>query len=97
MLNLFPNITDPNNYPANYPQPNAKFLERPTDDQTQENALDRNIDLIYQISQIANLNDVQFNTAAAQALDFKIHSMKIKFQQVANSCIMLTSITSQMS
>ena len=78
VLNLFPNITDPNNYPVNYPQPNANFLERPTDDQTQENALDRNIDLIYQISQIANLNDVQFNTAAAQALDFKIHSMKTK-------------------
>lgn len=54
----------------------VKFVAKDVQDTLQENALNRNIDLIYQIAQIANLDDVQFNTAAATALDFKLHSMK---------------------
>jgi len=54
----------------------VKFVAKDVEDALQENALNRNIDLIYQIAQIANLDDVQFNTAAATALDFKLHSMK---------------------
>lgn len=54
----------------------VKFVAKDVEDTLQENALNRNIDLIYQIAQIANLDDVQFNTAAATALDFKLHSMK---------------------
>lgn len=77
LINLFKNpnnldITDKAQVPSAY------YLERPTGDDIQEHQIQHDTDLIYQISQIPDLDNVEFNTAAAQALDFKIHSMKTK-------------------
>lgn len=60
------------------PMPDAEFMEKPTGDKLQENQIQHDTDFIYQVAQIPNLDDVDFSTSAAQALDFKIHSMKIK-------------------
>ncbi len=60
------------------PMPDAKFMEKPTGDKLQENQIQHDTDFIYQVAQIPNLDNVDFSTSAAQALDFKIHSMKIK-------------------
>lgn len=60
------------------PTPDAEFMEKPTGDELQENQIQHDTDFIYQVSQIANLDNVDFSTSAAQALDFKIHSMKLK-------------------
>lgn len=60
------------------PTPDAEFMEKPTGDILQENQIQHDTDFIYQVAQIANLDNVDFSTSAAQALDFKIHSMKLK-------------------
>ena len=60
------------------PMPDAEFMEKPTGDQLQENQIQHDTDFIYQVAQIPNLDNIDFSTSAAQALDFKIHSMKIK-------------------
>ena len=60
------------------PTPDAEFMEKPTGDQLQENQIQHDTDFIYQVAQIPNLDNIDFSTSAAQALDFKIHSMKIK-------------------
>ncbi len=60
------------------PMPDAEFMEKPTGDKLQENQIQHDTDFIYQVAQIPNLDNIDFSTSAAQALDFKIHSMKIK-------------------
>lgn len=60
------------------PMPDAEFMQKPTGDQLQENQIQHDTDFIYQVAQIPNLDNIDFSTSAAQALDFKIHSMKIK-------------------
>lgn len=60
------------------PTPDAEFMEKPSGDQLQENQIQHDTDFIYQVAQIPNLDNIDFSTSAAQALDFKIHSMKIK-------------------
>ena len=67
-----------NNLDSTAVEPSADYIERPTGDDIQEHQIQHDSDFIYQISQIPNLDDVEFSTAAAQALDFKIHSMKTK-------------------
>lgn len=57
----------------------VEFLEKPDADQTQENFLDRTERLIYQLSQVANIDDTTFGTAgnsSGVALEFKLQPMK---------------------
>lgn len=55
----------------------AYFLEKPDADTTQENLIDRLIDLIYQTAMIANVSDETFSTASSgTALEFKLLPMK---------------------
>lgn len=48
-------------------KPEVQFLNKESDDATQEHFLDRAIDLVYQISQVVNLNDSNFNMSADAA------------------------------
>lgn len=53
------------------------FLEKPNADETQENLIDRLIDLIFQVSMVANITDDTFNSASSGvALEFKLQPMK---------------------
>ena len=56
----------------------VEFLDKPDADQTQENFLDRTERLIYQLSQVANINDTTFSTQSMSgvALEFKLQPMK---------------------
>lgn len=55
----------------------VEFMEKPDADGTQEHLLDRLIDLIYQISMIANVSDDTFSSASSgTALEFKLQPMK---------------------
>ena len=57
----------------------VEFLEKPDADQTQENFLDRTERLIYQLSQVANIDDTTFGTVGSSsgvALEFKLQPMK---------------------
>ena len=57
----------------------VEFLEKPDADQTQENFLDRTERLIYQLSQVANIDDTTFGTvgnSSGVALEFKLQPMK---------------------
>ena len=57
----------------------VEFLEKPDADQTQENFLDRTERLIYQLSQVANIDDTTFGAAgnsSGVALEFKLQPMK---------------------
>src|SRR5699024_10559636 len=74
----------------------VEFLEKPDADQTQENFLDRTERLIYQLSQVANIDDTTFGTAgnsSGVALEFKLQPMKNlasnkerKFQKDCRHC-----------
>lgn len=53
------------------------FLEKPNADTTQENLLNRLMDLIFQVSMIANISDKDFgNTASGISLEYKLQPMK---------------------
>ena len=56
----------------------VEFLDKPDADQTQENFLDRTERLIYQLSQVANINDTTFSASNSSgvALEFKLQPMK---------------------
>ena len=56
----------------------VEFLDKPDADQTQENFLDRAERLIYQLSQVANINDTTFSAQSSSgvALEFKLQPMK---------------------
>src|SRR5699024_9470041 len=57
----------------------VEFLDKPDGGQTQENFLDRTERLIYQLSQVANIDDTTFGTAgnsSGVALEFKLQPMK---------------------
>ena len=57
----------------------VEFLEKPDADQTQENFLDRTERLIYQLSQVANIDDTTFGSSgnsSGVALEFKLQPMK---------------------
>ena len=56
----------------------VEFLDKPDGGQTQENFLDRTERLIYQLSQVANINDTTFSTQSMSgvALEFKLQPMK---------------------
>lgn len=53
-----------------------EFLAKPSADQTQENLIDRLLDLIYQIAMVANINDERFGNASGVALEFKLQPMR---------------------
>lgn len=53
------------------------FLEKPNADTTQENLLNRLMDLIFQVSMVANITDKDFgNTSSGVSLEFKLQPMK---------------------
>lgn len=55
----------------------VEFLAKPSADETQENLINRLIDLIYQIAMIANVTDETFsNASSGTALEFKLQPMK---------------------
>jgi len=54
-----------------------KFLEKPNADETQEHAIDRVTNLIFQISMVANINDEVFgNATSGRSLEYKLLSMR---------------------
>ncbi|GAA3611067.1 phage portal protein [Secundilactobacillus similis] len=53
-----------NNTDSNMLDPDAFFLTPDPSDETQENALNRLIDMVYQVSQVVNLNDSNFGVSA---------------------------------
>ena len=54
-----------------------EFLTKPNADQTQENLIDRLINLIFQVAMVANINDDSFGSASSGvALEFKLQPMK---------------------
>lgn len=53
------------------------FLEKPNADETQENLIERLIDLIFEVSMVANINDETFGSSlSGVALEFKLQPMK---------------------
>ncbi|MDN6626613.1 MAG: phage portal protein [Pisciglobus halotolerans] len=55
----------------------VEFMEKPNADETQENLIDRLIDLIYQMSMTANMNDEAFSgTISGVAMEYKLQGMK---------------------
>lgn len=54
----------------------AQFLDKPDADGTQENMLDRLERLIYELSNVANINSDSFGNASGVALEFKLQPMK---------------------
>lgn len=55
----------------------VEFMEKPSADETQENLIDRLIDLIYQMSMTANMNDEAFaGTISGVAMEYKLQGMK---------------------
>lgn len=55
--------------------PDVDYINKADNDGMQEHLIDRNIDLLYQISGIANLNDEVFGTASGTALEYKLQPM----------------------
>lgn len=53
-----------------------EFLTKPNADTTQENLIDRLLDLVFQMSMVANINDESFGSASGVALEFKLQPMK---------------------
>lgn len=53
-----------------------EFLTKPNADETQENLITRLLDLIYQISMVANINDDSFGNASGVSLEFKLQPMR---------------------
>lgn len=53
----------------------AKFLEKPSADGTQENYLDRLERFIYQVSMVANISDQEFGNSSGVALAYKLLPM----------------------
>lgn len=55
----------------------VEFMDKPNADQTQENMIDRLIDLIYQTAMVANMNDEAFaGTISGVAMEYKLQGMK---------------------
>lgn len=54
----------------------AFFLEKPNSDATQENFINRAIELIYQTAMVANINNESFGNSSGVALEFKLQAMK---------------------
>ena len=54
----------------------VEFLAKPNADTTQENLINRLIDLIYQMAMVANINDETFGNASGVSLEFKLQPMK---------------------
>ncbi len=63
LINLYTEINTNFNNETPTP-PDVKFLTPNPNDETQENWLNRAIDLVYQISQVVNLNDSNFGMSA---------------------------------
>lgn len=70
---LYAPQTDPNS------KPDIRFISKPDADTMQENYLNRLTNLIYQISMVPNLNDINFSGAASGiALKYKYLAMQMK-------------------
>lgn len=55
----------------------ARFLEKPNADTTQEHLLERATNLIFQLSMVANINDEVFgNATSGRSLEYKLLSMR---------------------
>ena len=71
---LYAPQTDPNSS-----KPDVKFISKPDSDTMQENYLTRLTNLIYQISMVPNLSDINFSgTSSGIALKYKYLSMQMK-------------------
>lgn len=57
-------------------QLDAKFLEKPSADDTQEHYLDRLERFIYQVSMVANISDQEFGNSSGVALAYKLLPMQ---------------------
>ena len=53
----------------------AEFMDKPGNDTTQENLLDRMERLIFQISMVANISDENFGSSSGIALRYKLQAM----------------------
>lgn len=53
----------------------AEFMDKPGNDATQENLLDRMERLIFQIAMVANISDENFGTSSGIALKYKLQAM----------------------
>ena len=53
----------------------AEFMDKPSNDESQENLLDRLERLIFQISMVANISDQNFGTSSGIALKYKLQPM----------------------
>ena len=53
----------------------VEFMEKPNADVTQENLIERLENLIFTISMVANINDMNFGTSSGIALKYKLQSM----------------------
>lgn len=66
---------------VNFPQgmqdtlPEVEFMSKPDGDATQEHLIDRLERLIFQISMVANISDVNFGQASGIALKYKLQAM----------------------
>lgn len=59
--------------------PDIKFISKPDNDAMQENYLNRLTNLIYQISMVPNLNDINFSgTSSGVSLKYKYLAMQVK-------------------
>lgn len=54
----------------------VEFMQKPNADTTQENLLNRLLDLVFQVAMVANINDESFGNASGVALEFKLQPMK---------------------
>lgn len=55
--------------------PEVDFLQKPDGDTTQENLIDRLERLIFHISMVANISDVNFGTSSGIAMKYKLQAM----------------------
>ena len=53
----------------------AEFMDKPNNDESQENLLNRLERLIFQISMVANISDENFGTSSGIALKYKLQAM----------------------
>lgn len=53
----------------------AEFMDKPSNDTSQENMLDRMERLIFQISMVANISDENFGTSSGIAMKYKLQAM----------------------
>lgn len=54
----------------------VEFLQKPNADDAQEHLLERLVDSLYQISQVANINDDKFGNISGVALEYKMLPMR---------------------